>query len=269
MPERIVVIGNCQAEIVATALGHPALGDRFSATYHFVDLPSDAQDKGRRELAHCTAVLVQDIGNFEDYPLRAAISEHTAVIRFPCLRFASLWPFDGRNGPDDKAARRQQNGSPEFTHFDGLLGRLRSQIPDPAARLEAYRALAVDRAPNVARIHEFEERRLLALDREFGCALGRLVVDRFRDTRLFHATGDPPAALYRKLMQLILDRLGADLVFPADAELGSAEADEVPVHPLVARALGVSWANEATTYRFHGGQVCWEDYVRRYIDCFG
>jgi hypothetical protein len=268
-PERIVVIGNCQAEIVATALRHPAFGGRFATDYHFVDLPEAEHERARRELARCSVALVQDISDFEDYKLRAAIPEQARIVRFPCLRFASLWPFDGRNGPDDRQAQRDQRQPLLFAHFDGLLGRLRSQIPDPAQRFEAYRALAVDRVVNIARVHEFEERRWSALDREYGCAIGQFVLERFRDERLFRTTGDPGAALYRMLTQLVIDRLGAGLAAPDDFMPEDAESDEVPVHPIVARTLGVTWADEATTYLFHGGRVRWEDYIRRYIAYFG
>jgi hypothetical protein len=70
-------------------------------------------------------------------------------------------------------------------------------------------------------------------------------------------------------MQFIIDRLGGDVSFPDDPTLGVAATDEVPVHPLIARALDVTWADEATTYQFQGGQVCWEEYVGRYIAHFG
>jgi hypothetical protein len=180
-----------------------------------------------------------------------------------------LWPFDGRNGPDDKQARQDKRQPPLFAHFDGLLGRLRGQIPDPARRFEAYRSLAVERGVNVARIHQFEERRLSSLDREYDCSIGRFILDGFRSKRLFRTTGDPGSALYRMLIQLIVDRLGADLSVPHDFALEGGEPDEVPVHPMVARTLGVTWADEATTYLFHGKPVRWEDYIRRYIEHFG
>jgi hypothetical protein len=268
-PHRLVVIGNCQAEIVAVALRHPTFGGRFAVDYHFVDLPAAEHERARCELARSSAVLVQDISDFEEYPLRGAIPEGRPIVRFPCLRFASLWPFDGRNGPDDKQARQDPRQPPHFVHFDGLLGRLRGQIPDPVQRFEAYRTLAVDRVVNVARVHEFETRRWSSLDHEYGCAIGRFVLERFRHERLFRATGDPGAALYRMLLQLVVDQLGTGLVVPDDFIPEGAESDEVPVHPIVARTLGVTWADEAATYLFHGAKVRWEDYIRQYIGHFG
>ena len=44
---------------------------------------------------------------------------------------------------------------------------------------------------------------------------------------------------------------------------------QVPVHPKVARGLGVRWADEKTRYIVHGREVRWEDYIRSYIEHYG
>ena len=44
---------------------------------------------------------------------------------------------------------------------------------------------------------------------------------------------------------------------------------QVPVHPMVARILGVVWADENTRYRWGAEQVTWESYVRSYIRHYG
>jgi hypothetical protein len=268
-PQRIVVVGNCQAEVVAKGLSHGALRGRFAATYHFVELEASRHEEGRCALAECDVVLAQDIANFDNYALRLAIPAQRPVVSFPCLRFASLWPFDGRNGPDDKLARQREGETGPFTHFDGLLGRLRSRVPEPEARFAAYRTLAVGGMTNFVRLHEFETRRLATMDRQFGCRIGDFILGNFRAQRLFRATGLPSPGLYRMLMQLILDRLGSATAYPEDPMLGLDDADEVPVHPLVAEALGVTWAGEDASYLFRGKQVRWEDYVRTYIERFG
>lgn len=265
----LVVIGNCQAEMVAVGLRHPAFERQLAVAYHFVDLPEDARAAARQELARCDVVLVQDITNFDDYPLRAAIPEHAETVRFPCLRLASPWPFDSQNGPGDTRARGRAAEPPVFTHFDGLLARLRTDVPDREARYQAYRTLALDGLVSVRRMHQIEERRLRSLDSRFDCAIGGFILDNFRTSRLLCATGQPKPALYRLLLQWLLPRLGVDDDYPDDGFLDATETDEVPVHPIVARDLGMVWAHEATTYRFHGDPIRWEGYVRRYIEHFG
>ncbi len=94
------------------------------------------------------------------------------TLRYPCVRFASLWPFDAFNGPDDKFARNKDYPNFEFTYFDGLLARLRKEIPDPEARFDAYRTLDVKGVIDPKRLHTFEEKRLLAMDEKFRRAWG-------------------------------------------------------------------------------------------------
>jgi hypothetical protein len=265
----LVVIGNCQAEVVAAGLRHPAFDGRLAVSYHFVELAEPLRQAGRRDLAECDTALIQDISNFDFYPLRDAIPERARIVRFPCLRLASPWPFDSQNGPGDARARTSPAEPPVFTHFDGLLARLRTEIPDPEARYRAYRSLALDGLVNFRRMHQFEERRLAAQDRRFECAIGQFILENFRTSRLLGATGLPKPALYRLLLQWLLARLGIAGDYPDDGFLDAADGDEVPVHPAVALALGVTWADEGTTYRFHGEPIRWEGYVRRYIEHFG
>jgi hypothetical protein len=265
----LVVIGNCQAEVVAKGLGHPAMSPFLSVKYHFVELSECHLAQARQDLLSCDTVLVQDISNFDGCPLSTAIPERTEIIRFPCLRLASLWPFDSQNGQGDAHARGFDVEPPVFTHFDGLLARLRVDIPDHEARYQAYRSLAIDGLVNIRRMHQFEERRLSALDRRFECTLGQFILENFRLARLLCATGQPKPALCRLLLRWLLPRLRVARDYPDDDFLDVADTDEVPVHPAVARALDVAWAGETTTYRFHGRQVRWEEYVRLYIGHFG
>ena len=137
------------------------------------------------------------------------------------------------------------------------------------ARLAAYRALAVPGVVDCRALHRFEEKRLAAMDRAFGGGIGATILRHFRTRRLFHTTGHPNAGLLAMLLALVTARLGLD----ARPRIGRAAEDlgllEVPVHPEVARRLGVTWANEATLYAWRGRRITWEEYVRRYIAYYG
>ncbi len=266
---KVLVIGNCQAEIVYRGLRHPWLGDRFSPIYHFVALDEGQREQGRRDLAEADLLLVQDIGNFDDYPLRADIRERAEIIQFPCLRFSSPWPFDGASGPTDKFAESRKEEQPLFAHFDGLLGRLRQEVPDREQRFAAYRALDMAYLFDYRRVHSFEERRMLGQDRKLGCTLGHFVLENFRTQRLFHTASRPSALVYTMLMRFIIERLGIAGEYPYTPDLEDFADAQVPVHPKVAEALGISWANAETRYAFAGRFIDWETYVRMYIDYFG
>jgi Polysaccharide biosynthesis enzyme WcbI len=266
---RVVVVGNCQAEIVCRELRHPGLENRFAPIYQFVNLEESRHAQGRRELAECDLLLVQDIGNMEDYPLLADIPDRLDVIRFPCLRLASLWPFDGNNGPTDREAALREQQEPRFAYLDGLLARLRKRIPDKEERFNAYRSLDSGPVVNFRRLHEFEERRLTAMDRKFECSIGSFILDNFRTSRLFHATDRPNARLWSMLMRLIVKRLGSRSGYPENPDHDPLQAAQVPVHPKVAGGLEVKWVNPETRYVFGERMVTWETYIREYIDHFG
>jgi hypothetical protein len=265
----IVVVGNCQAEVVCRGLRAEMLGGRFAPIYHFVEIEPALHDQGKADLDDCHILLAQDIANWENYPLRFHIPPGLKMIRFPCIRFASLWPFDSYNGLVDRAAAACARSDPVPVYFDGLLGRLRREIPDKEQRFERYRSLEIDELINFRRAHAIEQHRLLAMDREFGCSIGQFILDEFRRQRLFHSTVQPNANLYAMLMEVVLRQLGIQRSFPVDPRMEMVEGTQVPVHPLVARALDVEWVGTDTTYAFEHGFLTWERYVRRYIERFG
>ncbi|HJU17020.1 MAG TPA: WcbI family polysaccharide biosynthesis putative acetyltransferase [Stellaceae bacterium] len=266
----VVVVGNCQALAIQRALSRAAaLNARLDVKYHFVALQKSLHDQGRQELGACDVVLVQDIRDWENYPLRDAIPERASIIKFPLLHFASLWPFDHYTGLADREAFAREAPNLTFPYLDGLLGRLRREIPDKEERFLAYRELAVDRVVNCVRLHDFERRRLIALDRKFGFDIGRLILDRFRHQQLFYTIAHPNHRILTMLTRYVLQKMGVAERYRPLASLDHLERVQVPVHPKVAKALGVRWAHEKTRYAYGGRTVTWEHYIRSYIDHYG
>ncbi|HTT79819.1 MAG TPA: WcbI family polysaccharide biosynthesis putative acetyltransferase [Stellaceae bacterium] len=268
---RIVMIGNCQMETLRLGFSRiDALSRRFEVKYHFVQLPPNLHEFAIRDLERCDLVVVQDIRLWDEFPLRDAIRPGAETVKVPLVRFASLWPFDGWNGPSDRDAIAREAPNLTFPYLDGLLGRLRREIPDREGRFQAYRALDVSRLVNYRRLHELEERRLLAMDRRYGTAIGAYILENFRRRRIFHTTVRPDWRVFGLLLQCVADLIGArarlKLPKSADAVLRNPQ---VPVHPNVARDLGVRWADERTRYSDRGGEVIWETYIRRYIEHYG
>ena len=267
---RVLIIGNCQAQTVHEALARSGeFDDRLDVKYHFVALQQNLHEAGKTELESSDVLLVQDIRDWENYPLRPYIQDGVRIIKFPLLHFASLWPFDHYNGPGDKEAYEREWPNLTFLYHDGLLARLRKEIPDREQRLLAYRTLSVDGIINFARLHDFEKRRLTAMDKQFGCEIGQFILDHFQRRRLFYTTNHPNGQIIGMLMQFLLRKLGMDQGYRPNSTLDHLRRLQVPVHPKVAQALGVTWAKENTKYLYGGEQITWETYVRRYIDHYG
>jgi hypothetical protein len=268
--QKVVVVGNCQALAVYEALCRAGrLNARIEARYHFVGLQKNLHEQGRRELQACDVLLVQEIQDWERYPLREAVAERTPIIKFPLLRFASLWPFDHYNGPGDREAYEREWPNLTFPYLDGLLGRLRREIPDREQRFAAYRTLAVAGIVNYVRLHDFETRRLVAMDRKYGCSIGRFILDNFRRRQVFYMTCHPNGQVLTLLMRHLIKQLGIDAPYHPHASLDHFKRQQVPVHPKIAKALGVTWAHEKTRYLYDGRTVTWESYIRSYIDHYG
>ena len=266
----VLIIGNCQASLVAEAFRDNAfLSRQFRARHQWTELPANQHEQGKRELSECDILLVQDIHEWRDYPLREYLPDSVPLIRFPCLRFSSLWPFDAFSGPDDRQARHKDHPNFEFTYFDGLLGRLRKRIPDRNERFEAYRTLDIPGLIDYRRMHSFEERRLAAMDTTFGGAIGSFVLENFRTRRVFHTIAHPGREVLGMLLHQIAALLDIKRRLGRPRSLHELDRLQVPVHPIVARSLGVKWADERTKYLYRGEKITWETYIRRYIEYYG
>jgi hypothetical protein len=243
--------------------------DRLDIKYHFVGLQQNLHEQGRSEVERTDILLVQDIRDWEHYPLRPHIRDDVRIIKFPLLHFASLWPFDHYNGPGDKEAYEREWPNLTFLYHDGLLARLRKEIPDREERLLAYRTLSADGIINFTRLHDFEKRRLTAMDKQFGCKIGQFILDNFQRKKLFYTTNHPNGQIIGMLLQYLLRQLGMGQGLRPNSTLDHLRRLQIPVHPKVAAALGVKWADARTKYLFCGEQITWETYVRRYIEHYG
>jgi hypothetical protein len=270
IPPKIGFIGNCQAELLHRAFQQVIPLSQFQTFYHFFDVPEASLASARADLATCTLLLMQDIQDLEHYPLREAIGVDTKIIGFPFLRFAAPWPYDDFNGLRDNGARAQDDPALHtVTYYDGVLGRLRKQVPEVEARFDTYAALDVKGLIDPVRVLDFETRRLEALDARFGCAIGGFILNEFRKQQLFYTVNRPCGALLKMVFDFILERLGTDLVLSAPPDLDELRSIQVPVHPKVAQCLSIEWADAGRLYEVNGDSLNFETYVRRYIERYG
>lgn len=268
--KQIVIFGNCQGNLLAEALRyHSGFSRYFSVKHHYMELPANLHEQGRRDLEECDLLLVQDIREWEQYPLRDHVRSDLPTLRYPCVRFASPWPFDAFNGPDDKLARNRDFPNFEFTYFDGLLARLRKEIPDPERRFNTYRTLEIERIIDFNRLHQFEQTRLEEMDRKFKAGIGAYILENFRKQQTFYTTAHPNGRIIRMLVRQVSKELGLSLRLWLPGSSDSLRRLQVPIHPKVAEALGIGWAGAGRKYLVRGQLVTWEDYFRKYISYYG
>lgn len=263
-------VGNCQAELLQRAFAKAAPAPGFTSFYHFFDLDQDKLSAARSEIGTCDVLLIQDIQDAESYPLRASLPSHCRLITFPFLRFASPWPYDDFNGLRDSVARSQDDPALHtVTYYNGILGRLRRAEPDPQARFEAYKECNLKEMIDPAKVHDFEARRLDALDERFGFGIGRYILDGFRKTQLFYTVNRPCGAVLALVLEYIFKALDLDLTIPPDGILDELRVIQVPVHPFVAQRLSIEWADAGRLYRQGEREMKWDGFVRAYIERYG
>jgi hypothetical protein len=263
-------VGNCQAEVLRNAFHRAASGQGVRSFYHFFDVPEVSRERARADIAACDILLMQDIQDVESYPLHDSVRAGTRIVPFPFLRFASPWPYDDFNGPRDAAARARDDPALHTTiYYDGVLGRLRRLTPEPEARFEVYASGRAAGMIDPARVHDFETRRLEALDGRFGFGIGRAILDGFRDAQLFYTVNRPNGALLARVLDDIVKRLGFDWPAAKGEDLDELRSIQTPVHPHVARGLGITWAGETRLYEARGRRFNWEGWVRDYIARYG
>jgi len=268
--KRVVIFGNCQGNLLAEALRyHSGFSRHFSVKHHYMELPANLHEQGKRDLDECDMLLIQDIREWEQYPLRDHVRSDLPTLRYPCVRFASPWPFDAFNGPDDRLARNRDFPNFEFTYFDGLLARLRKEIPDHELRFRAYASLDIGRVIDFKRLHQFEQARLEEMDRKFAAGIGAYVLENFRSRQIFYTTAHPDGRIMKMLVKQVSKELGLSLHFWLPGSLNSLRRLQVPIHPRVAEALGIRWADAGRKYLVRGEWVTWEDYFRKYIAYYG
>ena len=269
--KQVLFVGNCNAHDLSLAFSAlDGLRDDFAFHHlalHATPVPSPEIRQIAQE-AH--AVFIQNIAEAERFK-EEHVPGGVRCFGYPNLMRRALWPFDGLvYGPDPLAeADAAKAGLIRF--LDGLLGKLRTDVPDPEERFIAYRDLkasGINR--NFARLLEMEDEMLTHIDHIFECRLGQFVREHTRTDQLFHWLGHPSGLLYAALMRYCCEKLGLPDVRPQPSAVDGWSAMQVPVHPRVAEQLGLEWATPERVYTYAPlGPVTWEQYVKHYIRILG
>lgn len=267
---KLIIYGNCQSAAVYEVLRKvPAITQRWQVVHHQLWASGEELERNLADFEDCDILLRQELRNWRTHPKAATLDPTVRVIAYPFCYFAALWPFDGHQNRNDPGWKNL-DGEAQFAFTDSLLGRLRTEIADPVERFERYRTLDVDGLPDIARYAEMEQARLLRDDKRLGYTVGRYIVENYRSERLFHAITHPSRALLIRLLHDILAKMEIEVEDLTALVLDYLEYFQVPVHPEVAHALGLTWVVPDSRYIFHKREMLtWEEYFRRYIRVFG
>ncbi|MEI7711601.1 MAG: WcbI family polysaccharide biosynthesis putative acetyltransferase [Rhodospirillales bacterium] len=190
------------------------------------------------------------------------------IVKFPPLSALFLWPFSG-NDP------RVAADPDRYPWPDSIGAVLSTATLDDEAVFARYMELTTERMPDLKRRLRLDAGRWAATDALADIRMGEWVEQNFRSVQLFHTSGHIAAAatgpLFKQLLRatrsLDRHRVGTALA-ETDTLLRHHQGQDfecVPIHPLVAEGLDLTWYDPNALYRWHGHDWTFRQYILHYI----
>lgn len=273
----LIFFGNCQAEVMAGHLKafYPPLSDAYEIVY----VPSyskpgvtDNTLPSPEELASC-AFLIEQRTPHVRFPEYARIS-NARIVTFPSLDLNVLWPL---HAPEPRNAPRPSLPHGPNPYGDRIINKIVKEGLSGEKGWAAYVSQSEAAISNVSRLLEIERQRWELMERDLSVTMSDVIFGTFTERRIYSTYNHPSIGIISELATRILVRAGlvdgasedeirsrmnALFVAPFGEEL------QAPVHPKVARELGLSWWTQDLIYNWHGKRLKYETFIRRQIDWF-
>ncbi len=275
MSHSILIYANCQGEeLQTTGLFMQCMARRLNfkwIPFHLVTERDWSRKYGRDFMADVVTVWEQvETGGMSSNraTLHERIPKNIPIVTFPPLTATCLWPFAGN---DPRLARDPDR----YPWPDSIAAVLAGEdLPDDEL-FDRYLRITTERMPDLDRRLRLDVARWKAADAIADIAVADWVEKSFRSVNLFHTSGHITAPAIGFLMKQLLAR--TTILTPALARAAIGEVDillrrhtgqdseSVPIHPLVAERLNLRFYNPATTYRWHGHEWTFRQYILHYI----
>lgn len=274
----VLVYGNCQAPAVAAGL---AMLDDLDEDFRFVcalnhALPGQGVAYIPDALLQNVVLMVQQPEERTDFPILAALRQRLStgipVVTFPSLFMPCQWPFDC---VDPRAQPEPEHPWGRFPNGDMIgLEVANAGISGPLA-VAAYLDLSTRKLPDMRVRLQRDLDRMRGYDANCDVKLADFVETSYRNEHLFwtngHINGNGVHALVERVAQAVRPYLGgsaqrARICLEPLKEHGGLGGNQLPIHPLVAEALGLEFWLPDMTYRWHTQHWTFFEYIQRYIE---
>lgn len=273
----VLVYGNCQAPFLARML---ATLDDLNDDYRFVFAPNHVYpgaDKATELPGHFfddVALVLWQLEEYTNNPaalaVRARLPAGCPIIIYPSFVMTSLWPFECP----------EPLGTPDPAFFWGryplgdMIGlRIRNAGLSGSHAVAAYLDLSISKMPNLEVRLQRDIDRMHRYDAQSDIQLAGYVEANFRDQHLFWTSGHMSqfavVELTRRVASAARVVLGGN---ETRMETCLAAADfkgmgdvQLPIHPMVAEALGLAFWRPWQTYRWYTENWTFYEYFERYI----
>ena len=229
--------------------------------------PSDAE--------FAESVLLFQQADWSEFPYRDRLPADCVTVRFPSLDSLLLWPFSCANPYNDYSGDEYPG---RFPFGDRVILR-RVEAGAAADEIISYYLTSWDDYKvDLERVAEHELARLQRRDAECDVAASDLALTRFASEKLFWTVNHPRKPLLAPLLERLLHagaryqpelaRLdAATLCEGAPVEPAVPDHIEVPVHPEIAKQLGLQWYDPQARYRQPKGRhhYTYEEYITELV----
>lgn len=252
-----VIHANCQAEPLMELL---ALSPSFSKLWD-VKLYTNyiKEDVPQEDLDNCGLFLYQhldeDWGALASSALLARLNPAAQDICLPNMFFKGYWPFWTSSSPIDFG--------------DSLLDKLIDAGAQKPEILKIYYHNDISKFVDMQDVAEESLQIEEDKDRRSPIKISAVMREFWRDEALFYTCNHPATRLLAEAANQLLRLLG----FPALSEKAVAgylpeySNFELPIHPQVAGALGLSFLEPEHKFNIFGRRLSFLQYLSRYIDC--
>lgn len=277
MKPTFVIYGNCQGGALEQATKFiPEIADHYDVVYFrsFIHPTEGKCSIDADAMARC-AIFWKQLDESAPFSFDGHTPEGMKTINFPPVDLGVLWPFQTHDALFGSEPGYEYG---LFPYGDRILMDAALEGLSGPAGLQRSLEIAEKHTLDLDRHLDIEAMRLFRREQGAHVKLAAFVLSSFKSERLFWAYNHPT----RRLLAEILNRLAA-ATWPAEArtpghglnrvgdrvfkDWDPLDQLHVPIHPVVARKLGLTWWTDNLRYRFHGDQKLTQaEYAQLYLD---
>lgn len=267
-PRRIVVIGNCQVDMIAQLYRRFVAG-RAGDTIEHVPSYKNLNDQHRGVIQQAD-VVVEQLFDLAQQADTGALPTTTPRLFIPMVTAAFLWPFAGSPHPKNTFYPFLASGPYDGEAGDSYLNRMIRAGTDAKEAVETYANLEVNNHVNLDRLYEIVIDRQRARDAASGYQIADIIERHFRTEQIFLSPYHPNVRITTALAAQFFEQLGAttDEIerMRYCTRVTPFPKGELPLHPSVCHHFGLNFINLDRRYRFMDeGSFTFRESALRYM----
>jgi hypothetical protein len=277
----ILAVGSCIADYAMKGLAaQPILSEKFDFLYATANVDRATNEFPEDVLRRCV-LTIQDVGPWQKKNLMtdrevALLPDDATLIALPGLHFRSPWPLTTTD-PRNKPLPKFPWGRYPMPWSDRLAVEVVQEVPDARARLEAYKRKSPLKNVDIERFHEIEIVNMILREQGMDIKVAAMAASSFRKERLYYVYHHPSGQLFHYMLSQILvsEKFRAvhnqslatliDGVGRWSVESRVFTDEQVPIHPEIAGALGLSWWRPDLRYRLMGRDWTYDEWIEFYM----